>query len=92
MALRYSDYKKVSFTASDGSYEIGTIGGTKFVSVSTLLLATQDCWVKFNDDSFFQFVHKDDYMDFDRKLYKITYKQDALGGDLEIWAEGNQSR
>jgi len=92
LSLRYSDYKEISFTDTETRYEIGEVNGTKFVSVNTLFLATEDCLINFNGDGFWQKLYKNDYYHFERKLYVIRVKRITTNGNLELWAEGNSER
>lgn len=89
MGYRYSDYKKQAFTATEVAYEIGIVSGTRFVSLTTLLLASQDCQIKINNDTHWEFLHANIYYDFEREIVKITVKRDTVDGNLEIWAEGS---
>jgi len=93
MGLRYSDFKSITFVTADSTpYKIGTDSGKEFLSVSTLFLADQDCWVKYNHDTTYNKIYANDYFTSERKIFMITVKRVDTNGTLDVWAEGNSDR
>lgn len=84
-----NDYHKDTVTDEEKSYTIGTDSGTSFIGEETTILTTVECLAKFNDDSLWQVIHRDDYFVFGRRLVKISFKRTGLtDGEIEIWSEG----
>lgn len=96
--MRYSEYKKLEFEDDDpATYVVGEKKGVKFVSLSTLLLASKECVVKFNNDDNgeddWEPVHPAAYFHRERKIWKIIVRRNGSeNGFLEIWCEGKIKR
>jgi len=86
--MRYSDYKKISFTATSTTYLIGTESGKLFASESMVLKTTKTCLVKINNDILWIPYYSDVLYSLDRQIVRIQVKRDSEDGDLEIWSEG----
>lgn len=87
------DYHTAPIETESMCYEIGTNGGTRFVSEETLILASVDCWIKINADKFWQPIYiDDDYFISHRKVTTICFKKKNGDGTIEIWAEGDTKR
>lgn len=91
----YNDYKEISFTLSETSYEIGEAANEadhavpKFEARSILFYADQDCWVRFNDsDRVKHFIPNGIYINFRCRCTKIYVVRDATNGTLKVWSEG----
>lgn len=91
----YDDYKEISFTATETNYTIGTAANEAdatiptFEAKSLLLLADQDCLIRFNESDRVQ--HKltaNVYYSFNRRCEKLYVVRDTADGTLRVWAEG----
>lgn len=96
----YDDYTKVTVTIAEADYKIGADtytlntgafkGSKNFIAEEVLLLATQDCYVRFNKTNAIQhYVHANVYYRHKRKVGKIYHQRVTSDGYLEIWSEGN---
>lgn len=84
-----SDYHKNTVTDEEQTYIIGTDSGKPFIGDETIILATVECSVRFNDDSLWQLIHRDDYFIFSRRLVQLSFKRAGLiDGEIEVWSEG----
>ncbi len=94
--LKYSEYKKLSFTDKPVSYIIGSKKGTPFISLSTLFFSSEECEIRFNNDNKetdWEVFHKEVYYERYRKIFKVTVRRHGnMDGILEIWAEGKLAR
>ena len=90
MGYNHSDYKEMSYTDTEASYEIGTVYGSLFRAESILFLATTVCFVRLNSSAGVQhLIPAGDYIGFDRKCVMIYVERVTVNGTLSIWAEGD---
>lgn len=93
MAFTLSDYAKKNVKETEEGYQIGTNRNKLFYSDETLILSTVDCYIKLNDDDFWQFIHANDYFTSHIRVFQIYFKRASeIDGEIEIWAEGNLAK
>lgn len=93
MGLREADYHDMTFgVAWTPFYDVGTNSGRNFLSVSTLIYATEDCWVQCNTDNHETFIRAGVYFTFERQLFRIRVRQATANGTIYLWFEGNRLR
>jgi len=86
---KYKDYKAISFTVTEISYNIGTEAGQKFTADSILFLATEDCYVRINLPTALQIlIPKNIAMGFGPSVYRIYVVRKTTNGTLDVWSEG----
>lgn len=95
-SLPFHDYETATMTATYKPYNVGEnnqLGkGTqhkKFVSKSTLILATENADIKLNNSENIEIdILADTYYEFKSDISVIFYKYSAVEGTIYIWTEG----
>lgn len=95
LLFKSDDYVAISFTGEQVSYVCGTNAKAADASValfkarSTLLFATQDCWVRFDGERRVQhFIPADTYIEYDRRWTTLYVVRDSTNGVLRCYMEG----
>jgi len=93
MGFIYQDYTSLSVTATEQAYIIGTDSGTPFQGETITFQSTEDCYVRFNGSAAVQtLLPANDYLNFDKKVWKIYVQRVSADSTLSVWAEGNLKR
>lgn len=93
MGLREADfYWRNLPVAWSPWYNVGDTSGRNFLSVSTLIYATQDCWVQCNTDTHETLIRAGTYFTFERQIFRMRWRRDTADGNIYLWFEGNRLR
>lgn len=87
---KYKDYMKIEFGENEISYRIGKNSGFLLTADSILFLATEECYVKFNNESSYIPIPKGDYFEWGGPIDLIYVKRKTKDGILEVWSEGGR--
>jgi hypothetical protein len=95
LAYMFSDYKKISFTAIEQSYNIGQAcidanepNAHLFVAEEIVLFSTQEVYVRFKAGGIQHRIPPNVYFEWYRATGTLWIQRISGDGDIEIWAEG----
>jgi len=92
MAFPKSEYHHDTFSISEKNYIIGTARGEEFIAEEIVFYATEDCYVRFEDDTNWMLIPKEVYFEWYRRTGTIAFRRVSVNGTLHIWSEGHTAR
>ena len=86
----YDDYKEIDFTSTETSYWIGDESGSRFRAEEFLILADQDCKIRFDHSDALQHnIRASIWYRFERKTARLYVIRDTVDGTLKLHSFGD---